>query len=151
MVLPLLQVKKKCLQNPLQSVERDVAAMPDDPIQDLVILFGFGLGFHAEHLRKKYDASLLVFEPSLDLLKTALTYRQHQIPGLTIVNNMSALMEEIEEATYLTDRKIVFNVIPTYPSIFKEAFERFKQTLQSAVDAMQIRDNTLEMAGARWT
>lgn len=57
--------------------------------QSTLCVFGFGLGYHIEALTKSTDSDILVFEPDIDLLKIALTYRdlREVLERIRIISN----------------------------------------------------------------
>lgn len=136
-------------QQPIAVAAAEIQRLKGDAKQDLVIYFGLGFGIHAEFLKKRFDAPLLVFEPSLDILKTTLSLRPLPIDGITIETSMGRLAELVDTTLENSDRRLVVAVHSHYRELFPLQVERFEFVVQQAVNSLLIRHNTLQR-GSRW-
>jgi hypothetical protein len=136
-------------EDPLGTIVKEIQRLKGEKQQDLVVLFGFALGIHAEFIKKKFDSKLLIFDPFKEIFKTVLTARTIQLQNTIIENNYGRLFDLLDKYLENSDRKLVVTSIPAYRECFAEEFERFKSVVQQAVDNLSIRQNTLQK-GMQW-
>ncbi len=78
------------LYDPEREAEEWVRAKKEQISEHSILcVFGFGLGYHIEALMRATDSDILVFEPDIDLLKIALTYRdlREVLQRIKIISN----------------------------------------------------------------
>ena len=136
-------------EQPVVAAAADIQRLQGDEEQDLVVYFGLGFGIHAEFLKKRFNAPLLIFEPSLDILKNTLSLRPLALDNLMIESNFGRLAELVDRCLEPTDRRFIVAMHPGYQQAFPREFERFKFVVQEAAKAIMIRHNTLKR-GATW-
>jgi hypothetical protein len=135
---------------PLVSAANDIQRLVGERDQDLVVFFGIGLGIHAEFIKKRFDAPLLIFEPSLDILKTTLSLRPIELEDTTVESNFGRLSELVDRKLEHSDRKMIIAAHPGYQELFSDEFERFVFLVRQALNNVIIRDNTM-VRGLLWS
>ena len=134
--------------DPMARIAAQVASVELRPVPDAVVFFGFGLGIHAELIRRRCDAPIVVFEPRVELLRAALAARPLALPGVCVASTSAALVAAIDRAIDATDRRIVVAVLPGYRRAFPAQLARFRADVERALLNIEIRDATLGRAGA---
>ncbi|MBN2340135.1 MAG: motility associated factor glycosyltransferase family protein [Deltaproteobacteria bacterium] len=134
---------------PVVTAAAEVQRLKGDTEQDLAVFFGLGIGIHAEFMKKRFDAPLIIFEPSLDIMHTVLAMRPLHFENTYLVNNYGVLMELVDRIIEPTDRRIVAASHSFYRTTFPDAFKRFHFSVQQTVHNVIIRQNTLAK-GATW-
>jgi hypothetical protein len=137
-------------QGTIVSAAKDIQSLVGERQQDLVVFFGLGMGIHAEFIKKRFDAPLLIFEPSLDILKTALSLRAFQLEDTMLESSFGRLSELVERKLEHSDRKIIIAAHPGYQALFPDEFERFVFLVRQALNNVIIRDNTMQR-GLLWS
>ena len=130
-------------EQPVPRAAAEIQQLQGEKDQDLVVYFGLGFGIHSEFLKKRFNAPLLVFDPSLDILKTTLSLRPLFLDDFSVECNFGRLSEIIDRRLELSDRRVIVAIQPGYKSLFPRELERFKFVVQQAANSIMIRHNTL--------
>lgn len=138
------------LDEPVGNAAMEIQRLQGDVEQDLVVYFGFGLGLHAEFLKKRFHAPLIVFEPSLDVLKTVLSLRPFKLEDTIVENNIGRLIEILDRRLESTDRRLIAASHCSYRELFPKEFRRFQFAVQQASHNVMIRYNTVRKGG-KWS
>ncbi len=136
--------------DPLGEARREVAALQGDEKADVVVLFGLGMGYHAELCERRFSAPLVVYDPSLDLIGTALGTRTLAVSRTTVVNTYADLLSELQSRLLFKDRKVIVAAIPSYQALFPTEFGVFKQIIEQALQNSRVIDETLAHRIQEW-
>ncbi|MCP4679409.1 MAG: motility associated factor glycosyltransferase family protein [Deltaproteobacteria bacterium] len=137
-------------QDPIGIVKGEVAAIRGDDDANVVALFGLGLGYHAQELARRFTGQIVVFDPSLDAMKTTLGSRRLPLERTILVSNPGHLVSEVQPRLQFTDRKIIAAAIPAYVQLFPDEFKTFKSILEEAISNSQILEATIAERSLDW-
>lgn len=129
---------------PVLEAAQDIQRIVGDAEQDLVVFLGFGFGLHAEFIKKRFEAPLIVFEPDMDILKTSLSLRPFNIENLYIENNFGRLFDLVDTILNMTDNRVIVATHPFYRESFPEKYKRFREVVTQAIENVHIRQNTVK-------
>jgi hypothetical protein len=117
---------------------------------DLAVVFGLGLGYHLEALRRLTDVPLVVLEPSLEVQQVALSTRRFDLQGLRIVQSLTDLRDHLagrlktKETIRVLSWTAHGRVFPTVAACIGEAVRR-------GFEMAFITSNTLRSTLPTWT
>ncbi len=137
-------------ESPFEKVKTQVAMIEAEDDPSVVVLFGLGLGYHAELLERRFNSKVVVCDPSLDALQSALGARFLPLNRTHVISNPVHLLGEIQTSLQFTDHKIVVAAIPAYQQLFYEEFERFRTVLEQAVSNANILESTIGERSPNW-
>ncbi|MBN2715393.1 MAG: hypothetical protein JXX14_06030, partial [Deltaproteobacteria bacterium] len=123
-------------EKPIENAVADIQRLQGESEQDLVVFFGLGFGIHAEFLKKRFNAPLLIFEPSLDILKTTLSLRPFQFDNVFLETNFGRLAEIIDQRMELSDRRMIVAIHRQYRELFSKEIDRFTFVVQQAANSV---------------
>ncbi len=152
--VPLMRINAEDIydrNDPLGRVKLEVDNIEGDDSANLIVLFGLGLGYHAERLERRFPCHIIVFDPSLDSLKTCLGARSLPLRRTIIVPNTGHLMSEVQPRLQFTDRKVIAAAVPAYQKLFPEEFALFKSVVEEAISNATILENTVAARSVEWT
>jgi hypothetical protein len=117
---------------------------------DLLVVFGLALGDHLRALRRRSAVPIVVLEPSLEVLRVALSAVRLDLPDVMIVDTPAMLRE------LLTQRLAVRDIVsarawPAYGRLFPQLFLAAQQAAQQAATLATVTANTLGKRVEIWT
>ncbi len=135
--------------DPEREAEACVAARPSLAESDWVVVVGLGLGCHLRAIRRRTSASIVVLEPSLEVIRTALASRPLALERVRIVASPGALRDHL--AAHLTLReRVSILVLPAYERLFPALGEAARAAMRSGVELAAVTGNTLELRASVW-
>lgn len=137
-------------ENPIAKAKLQVDLIEGDDKADVVVLFGFGLGYHAEHIERRFSCPQIVYDPSLDALTATLHRRMLNLKNTVVVTDIPHLIAETQPRLQFNDRKIVVAAIPAYRQLFPDGFKEFVSALQTASENAKILENTTVVRSPNW-
>ncbi len=152
--VPLMTLKGVCVYdeyNPLGVVKAEIdGIVGDNDSTSVIVLFGLGLGYHAELLERRFTGQIVVYDPSLDALTATLGARPLPLSRTIVVSNTGHLLTEVQPCLQFTDEKIIAAAIPAYRQLYPEEFEHFRSTLEGAISNASIIECTVEARSLKW-
>ncbi len=136
--------------DPIGEASRQVEGLVGDDDACLVVLFGFGLGYHAEQLERRFKKRVIVFDPSLQALHRALSCRPLPLSRTSVISDITYLMSETQLHLQFSDHNMVVAAIPAYVELFPEEFARFKDALEHATAHAKIMEETIASRTKNW-
>lgn len=136
--------------DPVAEAQRHVESLVSQEKVDLVVLFGLGLGYHVEQLERRYDSTIIVYDPSLDILSASLGSRLLNLKRTTVFNDLAQLADHTVGCLQFNDHRMVVGAIPPYTVLFSEQFEKFKTLVQASADNAHILENTVVYRVSTW-
>jgi hypothetical protein len=137
-------------ENPIQEAKRMVDALVGDDDANAVVLFGLGLGYHAEQMEQRFSCSLIIYDPSADALRYTLGGRNLNLKKSILVTTVGRLMGEVEQRLQFNDKKITAAAVPSYQRLFPKQFEEFVQALNQAQVNANILESTTAIRTGDW-
>lgn len=138
------------LVDPLDKAKNQVDLIDAKEDTSLVVIMGLGLGYHAEHLERRFSCPIIVFEPNLDIAATTLSQRPLPLKRTVVCTEIPQLLVHTQARLQFTDRKIVVAAIKEYQHLFPEIFSKFKQSVYQAIANAQILENTTAIRSMDW-
>jgi hypothetical protein len=145
---PVLEVDGKLIGHPLPD-ERVCALVPDDVAQSVVVIFGFGVGHVPRAVRAITTAPIVVYEPDVGLLRTALDYGPSDLGDVTIVSNGYDLMSAWSKLARNQPNVTVIET-PGYGSLFPEELQALPSEIQQVLQRIQLTKNTYNLRSQAW-
>jgi hypothetical protein len=130
-------------EDPIREARAHVDGLVSEETVDLAVLFGLGLGYHAEQLERRYDCRILIFDPCIDALRASLGARPLSLTRTFVTNDLSELSDLARGFLQFSDRRLVIGAIPSYVSLFPQQFEVFKVQLEAAVHNAGLMESTI--------
>ncbi|WP_440894782.1 6-hydroxymethylpterin diphosphokinase MptE-like protein [Amphibacillus sp. Q70] len=140
--------------NPIEEVERWVSTIDEQPTH--VILFGLGLGYHAEALCERFPSvKLHIIEPNLDVAITYFSLLEEQ----TYLENIENLLVGFDENKITLFFNSVLNKvnkdwkflnIPKYQRLYKNEFQYLLELFKKTVTDYQLALNAHAVYGEKW-
>ena len=137
-------------EDPVREAARQVNAVEGDDQSNLVALFGLGLGYHAEQLERRFSCPIIVFDPSVDAVRTVLEQRLMNLQRTILVVDSAHLVSEIQPKIQFNDRKVIAAAIPAYQNLFPEEFDAFVAAVEQAMSNARIMEHTVSVRSADW-
>lgn len=136
--------------DPIDKAKRQVDQIDAEDGTSLVIIMGFGLGYHAEYLERRFTCPIIVYEPNLDIATATLSQRPLPLKRTIVCTEIPLLLVHTQARLQFTDRKIVVAAIKEYQHLFPEIFSKFKQSVYQAIANAQILENTTAIRSMDW-
>ncbi|NQT34049.1 glycosyltransferase [bacterium] len=103
---------------------------------DVIVIFGLGLGYLTEEVRKRFDGKIILIEPDLSVVKLAMNERSMGflssmtlVLGQSLQETVNAIERECGSATDFTRVKIIQH--PPSIKLNPEYFEELKRTVNA--------------------
>lgn len=145
---PALLYGDRLLGMPLPRAEVQ-KAMASTQESTLFVVFGLGTGYLPQYLRRITNAPVVVFEPSLGLLRTVLESGPLDLADIDIVNNAHDLA--IVWARYSSRRRdSVMISTPGYSATFPDEFAALPSMVHRLVERVNISKNTYRRRAQTW-
>lgn len=110
---------------------------------EVVFFLGHGDGAHAEALRRRTGAPILVWEPrGLDT--------PPPLPGVQVFASLGALVEAAAAIPDLGSRQVLAGAIPELRAAMPDAHARFVDVVRRSLLSARIRRATVARAAATW-
>lgn len=135
---------------PIEKVKQQVRLLEGDDQSNLVVLFGLGLGYHAEQLERRFSCPLIVYDPCLDAVATTLGRRILNLRNTVLCIDQAHLVSEAQHKLQFNDRKIIAAAVPVYQKLFPEEFAAFVGAMDQAVNNARIMENTISVRANEW-
>ncbi len=135
---------------PINSVMRQVELIEAEDKADVLALFGFGLGYHAEQFERRFQGPIVVYDPSLDALATGLGAGLLRLERTTVVSSPGQLLGEVQPRLQFSDRKLVVAAIPAYRQLFPQEFSMFKKIIEQSLRNSRISEQTVSTRMREW-
>ncbi len=140
--------------DPKREARRFVASNTDGSEQ-VVFIYGFGLGYHIDELlAADSELNLIIIEPSIKLFKTALNTRD--ITGI-LKSDRVLILFDIESFVYdrIFSDPAICNIkllaLRPYVDLFKDSFLKLKAEINSFLNRKAINTATLKRFDRLWT
>jgi hypothetical protein len=134
--------------DPVREAQRWAEGIKLDGVDHLIVL-GLACAYHIEALRCRTQATIIVLEPNLDLIRAVLHARALHLPNVLIVRDTISLQTAL--GTRLTIGHAVLPVAwPSYRRYFSPVFELLKRVIQEAVSVAQASAATLKKRLPTW-
>ena len=83
-------------RDPIGVTEKQIADIEAPDRSTIVVLFGLGLGYHAEQLERRFRCPIIIYEPSLDVIRFTLSMRPLPLERTLLVTNEAYLLHETQ-------------------------------------------------------
>lgn len=100
----------------------------------VVVFFGFGLGWHAQALRRLSRVPLVVYEPSVEALHLVLSRHEFDLPEVYLVTDEAAFVERLASLMPPGEPSVLAGAIPAYGELFPAPLATFKQAAIQIID-----------------
>lgn len=114
----------------------------------VIVLFGYGSGYAARALRRRSDAAIIVFDPSIQQLAVGLTHGE--VPtGLCIFTNIETFSRFLTSFLQGPDRGVMVPwraSVRTQPEVYQAATE----SATEAVGRVKLKHQTAMIRGQGW-
>jgi hypothetical protein len=145
---PVLLYKDRLLGMPLPRTEVQKALVSTKD-STLFVIFGLGTGYLPQYLRRITNAPIVVFEPSLGLLRTVLENGPLDLPDVDIVSNAHDL--SIVWGRYASRRRdSVLISTPGYSAAFPDEYGALPSIVHRLVERVNISKNTYRRRAQTW-
>ncbi len=139
---------------PRREAER-VAADPSFAAADLVVCYGFGLGYHLEAITARYpDTPVIVLEPQLELFRAALRTRPLESilgsPNLTLIAGADAAEGLAQALSRARPRRPAVQRLRAAVEASPEIFAGADEAISRHSTREEINRNTLKRFGRLW-
>ena len=114
------------------------------------VVLGMGLGHPLQALRRRTSIPLLVLEPSLEVLRVALSFAPLSLAGARIVDSLIALREALEPRLALGD-VVKLLAWPAYRRLFPELVQGARGAVSAAASMASVTALTLDRRLRIWT
>lgn len=142
--------------DPLREATRIVDNLADDANADIIVVFGFGLGYHVEVLLQRLTKHQQIFivEPvdgpgllALDKrdLTSILGHPQVHLLITDSVKEASSVLKKIVDIK--RDSKILFFFFAPQDKLYHELFKDIHQSLADTISRVQMEEGTLKAIG----
>lgn len=131
-----------------EAVARRIDAFLGGRSPEVVFFLGHGDGSHAEAIRRRTDAAVLVWEPDPAFLPPPPSTLP---PRVRVFTNLGALVEAASAITDLASRQVAVGAIPELREQAPEAFARFVDGVKRLLSSARIRRATLARAAGVWS
>ncbi len=147
---PALEVDGAVLDRPCdaRAIEELLASM-DKASQDVVLLFGVGVGHLARALRDRSRASVIVYEPDPGLLRTLLEAGPCDLGGVPVVCDMNDLKAVWQRYTRAHPAATTVQT-PGYAEAFPADLARVVATVKEMLSDEQCVENTRRVRFRQW-
>ena len=136
--------------DPIGDAKKQVDQIEADEGTSLVVIMGLGLGYHAEHLERRFTCPIIVYEPNLDIAATTLGQRPLPLRRTIVCTDIPTLLVHTQARLQFSDRKIVVAAITAYQTLFPDIFAKFKESVYQAIRNAQILENTTAIRSTDW-
>ncbi|MCU0664107.1 MAG: DUF115 domain-containing protein [Myxococcota bacterium] len=137
-------------RDPVLEAQIHVDSLVSQDKVELVVLFGLGLGYHAEQIERRYDCRVIVFEPCFDALRATLGARPLSLKRTIIVHDVAQLGDLTCDLMQFNDHRIVVGAIPSYATLFAEDFEAFRTGIQGSIHNAALMESTVVNRVPAW-
>lgn len=145
---PVLQVEGRLLGAPMPQDELDRTVRSGDDTT-LFVVFGLGMGHVPRALRRKTRAPIIVYEPSLGLLRTALQSGPLDLSDIPIASGLSDLANVW--GRYAGQRRdAVLLHTPGYSAVYPDAAAAVTESIRRLVERIAITQNTYRKRARTW-
>lgn len=134
--------------SPLREAE-SWAATVDTSRATHLVLFGLGLGYHLEALRRRTALPLVVLEPSAEVIHVALSRRELKLPDVRIVGGLAELRDCLAAVLGAGDLVEVQGWPPSR-RLFSAVFDGTQAAVRAAVELAQVSGATLDRRLRVW-
>ena len=117
--------------------------------EQVVILFGLGVGHLARALRDRARASVVVYEPDPGILRTVLEAGPCDLGGISIVADLNDLKAAWQRHTR-TNPVATTVQTPGYPEAFPEVFLEVSAAVREMLKDEQCVENTRRVRFGQW-
>lgn len=139
--------------NPRKEVNDWLQSLPDD--WDVLVVFGFGLGYHWEALSVRNEERPIIFiENEASHLKAALSSRDlvkviRQV-GLRIIIGSNPLGMAAQILKETVGKNIIFKALPAYENLYADYWQLFQQEAKDLLRQYRVNIATQERFGQQW-
>lgn len=145
---PALLYENRLLGMPLPRAEVQ-KALKSTSESTLFVIFGLGTGYLPQYLRRITNAPIVVYEPSLGLLRTVMESGPLHLDDVHIVSNPHDLA--IVWARYASRRRDAVSIsTPGYSAAFPDEFAALPGLVQRLVERVNISKNTYRRRAQTW-
>ena len=134
--------------NPEREAERWMAGIDIGRAKYLVV-FGLALGHHLEALRRRTDLPRLVLEPSLEVIRAALSCRPLELERVRVVNTPVELRDHLAAILSRGDA-VVTHAWPPTRRLFDKVFAAASDAIEEAGTMATVSNDTLEQRLRVW-
>jgi hypothetical protein len=126
---------------------------PDDSSGSIYILYGLGLGYLLKRTAISSKGRIIVFEPSLDILRFTLEFVDFQ---QEILDNRIYICNTTEEVTSVIKNKYIigdildFIILPTYMKLNTQPLEILAKQIVSIIESKKIDQGTILKRSKNW-
>ncbi|MCC6748516.1 MAG: motility associated factor glycosyltransferase family protein [Deltaproteobacteria bacterium] len=134
--------------DPVAEAESWAASLALDEV-DVLVLFGLGLGYHVEALRRRTEVPIVVFEPSAAVRDAALAREGRELGDTWVAESADALRAHLGMRLQARQRVTAFSWPPSrrlYPELHAATIDATRR----AVEVATVTANTLETRLHRW-
>lgn len=135
---------------PLQQAAAEAQSLLKDKLPDLVIFFGYGLGWHPLFLRRMTQAPIVVFDPSPDITACVLGQVPVEVQDVHLVTSRAALTDLLGSLLTPGREHLVAGALPWYREQFPEAFAEFREVLDAGQMKLKVDRATRRRFSAEW-
>jgi hypothetical protein len=136
--------------DPEAEAEAWATAAPGVDSARWVVVFGLALGEHLRALRRRTRCPLVVVEPSLEVIRAALSTQPLAVDDLVLVDNPTALREHLARELD-TGEVVALLVWPPYRRAFPELAQAVRAALEQASSLVSITARTLDLRLRAWS
>ena len=137
-------------ENPVQQAQKQVNLIEGEDTPNVAVLFGLGLGYHAEQMERRYACPIVIFDPSLDAVACALGRRMFNLKNTVLVTDIPHLIAETQPRLQFNDAQIVAAAVPAYQQLFPQEFHDYVQALKLAKANARILEDTTTIRSSNW-
>lgn len=136
--------------DPIGESLRHIEGLVGEDDACLVVLFGLGLGYHVEQLERRFKKNIVVFDPSLQALRTALSCRPLPLSRTIVTSDIAQMRSLVQGGLHFSDHNMIVAAIPAYVELFPKEFDSFKTSLDEAAANAKIMENTVVVRTRKW-
>ncbi len=137
-------------EDPVKEAEREVYSIVQQEDPTVAVLFGIGLGYHAEQLERRFPCPLIIFDPCDDAVRCTLQSRMLNLKRAHLITDVARLMGEVEQRIQFNDGIVTAAAHPAYQRLFPKQFEEFVIALNQAKSNAGIIENTTAIRTGDW-
>ena len=137
-------------QDALAKTNSEINNFLQNPNPDLIVFFGLGMGWHAQFLRKKTQAPIIIFEPGFDILAAVLPKFAIDVDNITLVTNTGHLVEVVGQYLTAVSKNMATGAITAYRDLFPTEFDDFCAALVQALNKIDIDQKTKAFFTTDW-
>jgi hypothetical protein len=142
------------MQNPIEEAQKIYTHVKDTSYKSLNVIFGLGLGYLFKRATIECKGKIIVFEPSLDILRATLEVvdfsKELSLPNVWFVNDL-IILRIIFMTNYFHGDYVGLQMLTAYKVKFPEQLEDITEGLQQMYKDSVINQATVLRKSKSWS